>query len=42
MQTNIICWGRISMVFCKGKICLTNLVEFFEGLNKHVNKGDMT
>uniref|UniRef100_A0A8C3TGZ7 Ataxin 7 like 1 n=1 Tax=Chelydra serpentina TaxID=8475 RepID=A0A8C3TGZ7_CHESE len=27
-------------VFCKGKSCLTNLLEFFEGINKHVDKGD--
>uniref|UniRef100_A0A452IGB1 Reverse transcriptase domain-containing protein n=1 Tax=Gopherus agassizii TaxID=38772 RepID=A0A452IGB1_9SAUR len=26
--------------FCKGKSCLTNLLEFFEGVNKHVDKGD--
>ncbi|CAM5146477.1 unnamed protein product [Natator depressus] len=26
--------------FCKGRACLTNLLEFFEGVNKHVDKGD--
>uniref|UniRef100_A0A452HI16 Reverse transcriptase domain-containing protein n=1 Tax=Gopherus agassizii TaxID=38772 RepID=A0A452HI16_9SAUR len=26
--------------FCKGKSCLTNVLEFFEGVNKHVEKGD--
>ncbi|CAM4685396.1 unnamed protein product [Lepidochelys kempii] len=26
--------------FCKGKSCLTNLLEFFEAVNKHVDKGD--
>uniref|UniRef100_K7F0Y4 Reverse transcriptase domain-containing protein n=1 Tax=Pelodiscus sinensis TaxID=13735 RepID=K7F0Y4_PELSI len=26
--------------FCKGKSCLTNLLEFFEGVNKHADKGD--
>ncbi|CAM4589082.1 unnamed protein product [Caretta caretta] len=26
--------------FCKGKSCLTNLFEFFEGFNKDVDKGD--
>uniref|UniRef100_K7F105 Reverse transcriptase domain-containing protein n=1 Tax=Pelodiscus sinensis TaxID=13735 RepID=K7F105_PELSI len=26
--------------FCKGKSCLTNLLEFFEGINKHADKGD--
>ncbi|CAM4529159.1 unnamed protein product [Caretta caretta] len=26
--------------FCKGRSCLTNLLEFLEGVNKHVNKGD--
>uniref|UniRef100_K7GG65 Reverse transcriptase domain-containing protein n=1 Tax=Pelodiscus sinensis TaxID=13735 RepID=K7GG65_PELSI len=26
--------------FCKGKSCLTNLLEFFEGDNKHADKGD--
>uniref|UniRef100_A0A8C8SCV0 Reverse transcriptase domain-containing protein n=1 Tax=Pelusios castaneus TaxID=367368 RepID=A0A8C8SCV0_9SAUR len=26
--------------FCKGKSCLTNLLEFFEGVNKHVDRGD--
>ncbi|CAM4545379.1 unnamed protein product [Caretta caretta] len=26
--------------FCKGISCLTNLLEFFEGINKHVDKGD--
>ncbi|CAM4645910.1 unnamed protein product [Lepidochelys kempii] len=26
--------------FCKGKSCLPNLLEFFEGVNKHVDKGD--
>uniref|UniRef100_A0A8C3H706 Reverse transcriptase domain-containing protein n=1 Tax=Chrysemys picta bellii TaxID=8478 RepID=A0A8C3H706_CHRPI len=26
--------------FCKGKSCLTNLLEFFEGVNKLVDKGD--
>ncbi|CAM5127487.1 unnamed protein product [Eretmochelys imbricata] len=26
--------------FCKGRSCLTNLLEFFEGVNKHVDKGD--
>ncbi|CAM5086896.1 unnamed protein product [Natator depressus] len=26
--------------FCKGRSCLTNLLEFFEGDTKHVDKGD--
>ncbi|CAM4408569.1 unnamed protein product, partial [Caretta caretta] len=26
--------------FCNGRSCLTNLLEFFEGVNKHVDKGD--
>ncbi|CAM5074984.1 unnamed protein product [Natator depressus] len=26
--------------FCKGRACLTNLLKFFEGVNKHVDKGD--
>ncbi|CAM5124147.1 unnamed protein product [Natator depressus] len=26
--------------FCKGRSCFTNLLEFFEGVNKHVDKGD--
>ena len=26
--------------FCKGRSCLTNLLEFFEGVNKQVDKGD--
>ncbi|CAM4653796.1 unnamed protein product [Lepidochelys kempii] len=26
--------------FCKGRSCLINLLEFFEGVNKHVDKGD--
>ncbi|CAM5175590.1 unnamed protein product [Natator depressus] len=26
--------------FCKGRSCLTNLLEVFEGVNKHVDKGD--
>ncbi|CAM5148917.1 unnamed protein product [Eretmochelys imbricata] len=26
--------------FCKGRSCLTNLLEFFEGVDKHVDKGD--
>ncbi|CAM5105037.1 unnamed protein product [Natator depressus] len=26
--------------FCKGRSCLTDLLEFFEGVNKHVDKGD--
>ncbi|CAM5165119.1 unnamed protein product [Natator depressus] len=26
--------------FCKGRSCLTNLLEFFEGVNKHEDKGD--
>ncbi|CAM4425189.1 unnamed protein product [Lepidochelys kempii] len=26
--------------FCKGRSCLTNLLEFFEGVNKHADKGD--
>ncbi|CAM4589829.1 unnamed protein product [Lepidochelys kempii] len=26
--------------FCKGRSCLTNLLEFFEGVNKRVDKGD--
>ncbi|CAM4652894.1 unnamed protein product [Caretta caretta] len=26
--------------FCKGKSCLTNLLELFEWVNKHVDKGD--
>ncbi|CAM5155363.1 unnamed protein product [Eretmochelys imbricata] len=27
-------------VFCKGKSCLTNLLEFFETVNKYMDKGD--
>ncbi|CAM5175000.1 unnamed protein product [Eretmochelys imbricata] len=26
--------------FCKGRSCFTNLLEFFKGVNKHVDKGD--
>ncbi|CAM4577882.1 unnamed protein product [Lepidochelys olivacea] len=26
--------------FSKGKSCLTNLLEFFEGINKHMDQGD--
>ncbi|CAM4676294.1 unnamed protein product [Lepidochelys kempii] len=26
--------------FCKGRSCLTDLLEFFEGVNKYVDKGD--
>ncbi|CAM4589481.1 unnamed protein product [Caretta caretta] len=36
----ITCWGIVNMFFCKGKSCLTNLLEFFEGVNKHADKGD--
>ncbi|CAM5079620.1 unnamed protein product [Natator depressus] len=32
--------GNSQHVFCKGKSCLTNLLEFFEGVNKHADKGD--
>ncbi|CAM5136333.1 unnamed protein product [Eretmochelys imbricata] len=37
---NILCWGKSQHGFCTGKSCLTNLLEFFEGVNKHVDKGD--
>ncbi|CAM5136177.1 unnamed protein product [Eretmochelys imbricata] len=36
---NIICWNS-QHGFCKGKSCFTNLLEFFDGINKHVDKGD--
>ena len=26
--------------FCKGKSCLTNLLEFFEKVNRHVGAGE--
>ncbi|CAM4721027.1 unnamed protein product [Lepidochelys kempii] len=32
--------GKSKRGFCKGKSCLTNLLEFFEGVNKHMDKGD--
>ncbi|KAM7181807.1 uncharacterized protein RBU57_000458 [Macrochelys suwanniensis] len=32
--------GKSQHGFCKGKSCLTNLLEFFERVNKHVDKGD--
>ncbi|CAM4478491.1 unnamed protein product [Lepidochelys kempii] len=32
--------GKSQHGFCKGRSCLTNLLEFFEEVNKHVNKGD--
>ncbi|CAM5136677.1 unnamed protein product [Natator depressus] len=37
---NIICCGQSQHGFCKGKSCLTNLLEFLEGVNKHVDQGD--
>lgn len=27
--------------FCKGELCLTNLLLFFEKMNKHVDMGDL-
>ena len=27
--------------FCKGKLCLTNLLEFFEKVNRHVDAGEL-
>ncbi|CAM4553636.1 unnamed protein product [Lepidochelys olivacea] len=32
--------GKSQHGFCKGRSCLTDLLEFFEGVNKHVDKGD--
>uniref|UniRef100_A0A8C3IBY2 Reverse transcriptase domain-containing protein n=1 Tax=Chrysemys picta bellii TaxID=8478 RepID=A0A8C3IBY2_CHRPI len=32
--------GKSQHGFCKGKSCLTNLLEFFEGINKYVDKWD--
>ena len=32
--------GKSQHAFCKGKSCLTNLLEFFGGVNKHVDEGD--
>ncbi|CAM4722295.1 unnamed protein product, partial [Lepidochelys kempii] len=32
--------GKSQHGFCKGKSCLTNLLEFFEEVNEHVHKGD--
>ncbi|CAM4524930.1 unnamed protein product [Lepidochelys kempii] len=32
--------GKSQHGFCKGRLCLTNLLEFFERVNKHVDKGD--
>ncbi|CAM5134540.1 unnamed protein product [Natator depressus] len=32
--------GNSQHGFCKRKSYLTNLLEFFEGVNKHVDKGD--
>ncbi|CAM4672262.1 unnamed protein product [Lepidochelys kempii] len=32
--------GKSQHGFCKGKSCLTNLLEFFEGVNKHADKGN--
>ncbi|KAG6938185.1 hypothetical protein G0U57_007088, partial [Chelydra serpentina] len=32
--------GNSQHGFCKGKSCLTNLLELFEGVNKHMDKGD--
>ncbi|CAM5105426.1 unnamed protein product [Natator depressus] len=32
--------GKSQHGFCKGKSCLTNLLEFFEGVNKHTDKDD--
>lgn len=26
---------------CKGDSCLTNLIEFYEKINKHVDNGDL-
>uniref|UniRef100_A0A8C3I5X8 Reverse transcriptase domain-containing protein n=1 Tax=Chrysemys picta bellii TaxID=8478 RepID=A0A8C3I5X8_CHRPI len=31
--------GKSQHGFCKGKSCFTNLLEFFEGVSKHVDKG---
>ncbi|CAM5167108.1 unnamed protein product [Eretmochelys imbricata] len=32
--------GKHQHSLCQGKPCLTNLLEFLEGVNKHVDKGD--
>ncbi|CAM4549014.1 unnamed protein product [Caretta caretta] len=32
--------GKSQCGFCKGKSCLNNLLEFSEGVNKHLNKGN--
>ncbi|CAM4543822.1 unnamed protein product [Lepidochelys kempii] len=32
--------GKSQHGFCEGKSCLTDPLEFFEGVNKHVDKGD--
>ncbi|CAM5137448.1 unnamed protein product [Natator depressus] len=37
---NMICWGKSQYGFCKGKSYRINLLEFFEGVNNHVDKGD--